>query len=67
MNGIVRGKPQQQNTLHKMQEKTSDFEDRIKEIDKMVKENVKSKDHWTQNIQKIWDTVKRPNIKLVRM
>ena len=30
----------------------------------MVKENVKSNKFLTQNIQEIWDTMKRPNLRI---
>ena len=36
----------------------------IEEIDSSVKENVKSNKSLTQNIQEIWDTMKRPNIRI---
>lgn len=29
-----------------------------------VRENVKSKELLTQNIQEIWDIIKRPNVKI---
>ena len=38
----------------------SGTEDMIEEIDSSVKENVKSNKSLTQNIQEIWDTMKRP-------
>ena len=31
----------------------------------MVKENVKSSEFLTQNIQEIWDTMKRPNLRII--
>ena len=31
----------------------------------MVKENVKSKKFLTQNIQEIWDTMKKPNLRII--
>jgi len=34
----------------------------IEEMDTVVKENVKSKSFLTQNIQEIWDAIKRPNL-----
>ena len=44
-----------------------EMEERIQgiEIDTPVKENAKSKKFLTQNIQKIWDTMKRPNLKII--
>ena len=44
-----------------MEERISDIEDTIEEIDSSVKENVKSKTLLTQNIQEIWDAMKSPN------
>lgn len=35
---------------------------KIKEIDTLVKENVKARELQAQNIQRIWDTVKRSNL-----
>jgi hypothetical protein len=35
-------------------------------MDTSVKENVKSQTFLTQNIQEIWDTMKRPNLKIIR-
>jgi hypothetical protein len=40
----------------------------IKEIiNTSVKENAKSKKFLTQNIQEIWDTMKRPNIRIIEI
>ena len=32
----------------------------------MIKENIKSKEVLAQNIQKIWDTMQRSNVRIVR-
>ena len=40
-------------------------EDTIETIYTLVKENVKSKKFLTQNIQEIWDTMKRPNLRII--
>ena len=40
-------------------------EDLREEFVSRVKENVKSKKFLTQNIQEIWDTMKRPNLKII--
>jgi restriction endonuclease len=53
------------NRIQKMEERIVGLEDTIKKIDTPVKENVKSKKFLTQNIQKIWDTVKRPNLRII--
>ena len=31
----------------------------------MVKENIKSNENLTQNIHEIWDTIKRPNLRII--
>ena len=41
------------------------MDDIIEEIDSIVKESVKSNKNLTQNILEIWDTVKRPNLRLI--
>ena len=48
-----------------MEERLSGIEDAKKETDISVKENVKSKKFLTQNIQEIWDTMKRPNLRII--
>ena len=41
------------------------MEDKIEEIDSSTKENLKSNKSLTQNIQEMWDTVKRPNLRII--
>ena len=48
-----------------MKERLSSVEDMIEEIDTSVKENVKVKRFLTQNIQEIWKTMKRPNLRII--
>ena len=48
------------NRLQKVEEKIPELEDTIEELDSSVKENVKFNKSLTQNIQEIWDTLKRP-------
>ena len=48
-----------------MEERISNAEDTIEKIDSSVKENIKSNKSLTQNIQEIWDTMKRPNLKII--
>jgi hypothetical protein len=43
----------------------SSIQDTIKEINTSIKEDVKSKMVLTQNIQEIWDIMKRANIRLI--
>lgn len=47
-----------------MEETISGIEDTIKVTDALVKENVKSK-QLTQNIQELWDSMKRPNLRII--
>ena len=44
-----------------MEERISGIDDSIEKIDILVKENIKSQEFLTQNIQEIWDSMKRPN------
>ena len=37
----------------------------VEEMEILVKENVKSKRLLKQTIQEIWDTVKRPSLKII--
>ncbi|MGE9502007.1 hypothetical protein ACQP3D_26835, partial [Escherichia coli] len=48
-----------------MEERISGVEDTLAEIDSSTKENLKSNKSLTQNIQEIWDTVKRRNLRLI--
>ena len=45
----------------------SDAEDIIEGIDSLVKENIKSNNFLTQSIQEIWNTMKRPNLRIIRV
>ena len=56
-----RDKYYQQNTRDR---RISDTEDTVEEINSLIKEQNKSNKCLTQNIQEIWDTVKRPNLKI---
>ena len=47
-----------------MVEKIAGIKEMIEEMDTLVKENVKSKKFLTQNIQEIWDTMKRRNLRI---
>ena len=53
------------NRIQEMEERISGAEDSIKNIEKTIKENAKSKKILTQNIQKIQDTMRRPNLKII--
>jgi methyl-accepting chemotaxis protein len=49
------------NRIQEMKRRISGIKDMIEDIDTSIKENAKSKKFLTQNIQEIWDTMKRPN------
>jgi hypothetical protein len=51
------------NRIQEAEERISGIEDTIGDMDTSVKENVKSKEFLTQNIQDIWANMKRPNPK----
>jgi ferritin-like protein len=50
-----------------MGERISGVEDTVEEIDTTVKENSKHKNLLTQRIQEIQNTMKRPNLRIIRM
>ena len=50
------------NRIQEMEERISAIEDSLEDIYTSTKENLKSNNSLTQNIQEIWDTVKRPNL-----
>lgn len=51
--------------MEEMEEKNTRVKDTIEEIDTLVKEKVKAKKLQTQNIQQIWDTLKRSNLGII--
>ena len=53
------------NRIQEMEERLSGVEDMIEKIDSLVKENVKFNKCLTQNTQEIWDTMKRPNLRII--
>jgi hypothetical protein len=48
-----------------MEERISGIEDTTEDIDTTVKENTKFRKFLTQNIQEIWDTMKRTNLRII--
>jgi hypothetical protein len=50
-----------------MEERMPVIEGEIEEINTSVKESVKSKNTQTQNIQEIWDAMKRTNLTIIRI
>jgi peptidoglycan hydrolase CwlO-like protein len=53
------------NKIQEIEEKISGIENTIEDTDTLVKDNTKHYKVLTQNIQKIHDTVKRLNLRLV--
>jgi hypothetical protein len=54
------------NRIQEMEEKMSDLEYTIEEMDTSVKENAKSKKFLTQNIQETSDNI-RPNLRIIEI
>jgi hypothetical protein len=52
------------NRVQEIKERISGIEDTLEEIDTTVKENSKHKELLNQSIQKIQDTMKRPNLRI---
>ena len=55
------------NKLQEIEERISGVEDMEEKIDTTVKENSKHKNRITKSIQKIQDTMKRPNLRIIRI
>jgi wobble nucleotide-excising tRNase len=53
------------NRIQEIEERISGAEDSIENIDKAVKENANSKKLLTQNIWKIQETMRRPNLRII--
>jgi uncharacterized coiled-coil protein SlyX len=53
------------NRIQEIEERISGIEETIEEIDTTVKENSKHKILLAQSIQKIQDTMKRPNLRII--
>ena len=54
------------NRIQEIEEQISDSEDTIEKINALVKENGKSNKFSSQNIQEIWDTMKKnPNLRII--
>ena len=51
--------------IQETEERIARAEDTREEIDSSVKENIKSNKSLTQNIQEIWDTMERPNLRII--
>ena len=55
------------NRTQEIEERILSVEDTVEEIDTTVKENSKHKKLLTQSIQDIKDTMKRPNLRIIRI
>ena len=55
------------NRIHEMEERISGIEDTTEEINSLVKENIKSNKFLTQNIQDIWNTMKRSSLTIIKI
>jgi hypothetical protein len=55
------------NRIQEMEERISGGEDSIENMDTTIKENAKCKKILTQNIQEIQETMRRPNLWIVRV
>jgi uncharacterized coiled-coil protein SlyX len=53
------------NRIQEMEEKISDTEESIENMDTTIKENAKCKKKPTQNIQEIQDKMRRPNVQII--
>ena len=53
------------NRIQEIEEQISESEDTIEKINALVKENGKSNKFSSQNIQEIWDTIKKPNLRIM--
>jgi uncharacterized coiled-coil protein SlyX len=53
------------NRIQEIEERILGAEDTIEDIDKTVRENAKCKEFLTQNIQEIWNTMERPNLRII--
>ena len=53
------------NRIQEMEERISGIENTREEIDTPVKENAKYNKFLTQNIQEIWDKMKRINLRII--
>ncbi|ERE82006.1 GTPase IMAP family member 3-like protein [Cricetulus griseus] len=53
------------NRIQEKEDRISDAEDKLEEINSSSKENLKSNKSITQNNQEIWDTMKRPNLRII--
>ncbi|KAL6056636.1 hypothetical protein STEG23_020363 [Scotinomys teguina] len=53
------------NRIQEMEDRISGIEDTIEETDLLAKENTNTKKVITQNVQEIWDTMKKSNLRII--
>ena len=53
------------NRIQEIEERISDSEDTIEKLNTLTKENSKSNKFSSQNIQELWDTIKKPNLRII--
>ena len=53
------------NRIQEIEERISDYEDTIEKINALTKENSKSNKFSSQNIQKLWDTIKKSYLRII--
>ena len=53
------------NRIQEIEERISDSEDTIEKINALIKENSKSNKFSSQNIQEMWDTIKKTNLRII--
>jgi hypothetical protein len=55
------------NRIQEVEETISEIEDNIEETDPWIREDVKTERMLSQNIKEIWGTMKRPNLRIIRI
>ena len=53
------------NRIQEIEERISESEETIEKINALIKENSKSNKFSSQNIQEIWDIIKKPNLRII--
>ncbi|KAK7828619.1 hypothetical protein U0070_007143 [Myodes glareolus] len=53
------------NRIQEIEERISESKDTIEKINALIKENSKSNKFSSQNIQEIWDTIKKANLRII--
>ena len=53
------------NRIQQIEEQISDYEDNIEKINVLTKENSKFNKFSSQNIQEMWVTIKKPNVRII--